>query len=157
MRSSSGKEKAKGGKQTTEAQRPKPKCKIIQEGVHPHPGPQPDKVEDEEAVFETINLTPMEKNGHLFLARAVKNAVALFQEHKMKPAAIFKMKEVFKESGLKMLRGPCDQTTRTTNVGVGIVAQNNVSLIRAEIKCEAFKLAYEVGMVDTYLVDLGWE
>ena len=48
------------------------------------------------------------------------------------------MKEAFKEAGLKMLGGPCGQTTKTPNAGVEIDAQNGISLITAEIKCEAF-------------------
>ena len=63
------------------------------------------------------------------MTRAVKNAVTSFQEHNMRPAEIFKMKETLKEAGLKILCSPCDQTTKTPSAGVGIVAQDGISLV----------------------------
>ena len=125
------------------------------EGLHQHPGPPEQK--DDEAIMECINVTSMEKSMRSSPARAVRNAVTTFQEHKLRPGEISKMKDLFKKAHLKVERSPSDQTTKLPRAGVGIAAQSDIVLARPKIRCEAFRQAQEAGRVDKHMQDLGWE
>ena len=94
---------------------------------------------------------------HFFLARAAGNAITTFQEHKLRPGEIATMKEAFGKNNTKIECGPSDQSTEAPSAGVGMAVRNDIIFMKGEKRCEAFKLAYEAGRADKYLVDLRWE
>ena len=134
-----------------------PKEKVVEEGLHPNPGPQQQSEETEEVTMECVNITSMEKNIHALMGRVDKNGRTAFQEDKMKPKDIKRTKEMFKEAKLTMECSPCDPNTATPSAGVGMLAQSNITFVRAEKKTDAFRRVFEAGRADKFCIDLGWE
>ena len=82
--------------QRDEGSRTMPKEKVVEEGLQPNPGPQQQSEETEEVTMECVNIMSMEKNIHALMGRAVKNGLTAFQEHKMKPKDIKRIKDIQK-------------------------------------------------------------
>ena len=116
-----------------------PKEKVVEEGLHPNPGPQQQREETVEVVMECVDITSMEKNIHALMQRAVKNGLTAFQEHKMKPKDIKRIKEMFKKAKLTMECSPFDPNTATPSAGVGMSAQSTITFVRAEEKDRCFQ------------------
>ena len=100
-----------------EQNRPKPADIIVQQGLHPHPGP-----DSQEITIESINCTHLVNNAHFILRREAD--VIGFQEHELPPTAVKDMQNTFKKSGWDMMCGPVEQTSKRINAGAGSLPGN---------------------------------
>lgn len=145
----------------TAGMHPLPVDRIIEQGLHPHPGPETEEgYDDLEAdenvvILESLNITNMEHNKQFVVER--KAHILGFQEHKIKDQDIRSMEAFFDQEGWQMKCGPSDQTTKKPGAGVGIaVRPEAIKLIPTEIRTDSFREAYQAGRADKHLVGLGW-
>ena len=87
-----------------------------------------------------------------------RKAAAIFvQEQKLKGSAVKTVAASFREAGWQLQGGPCDESTNTTNAGVGVLTKEDskIMAIAAEILTEVFGKTVQAGRAATYEVDLG--
>ena len=80
-----------------------------------------------------------------------------FQEHNLRGQAIAKTKAYFTKNGWTMQCGPCDESTRKPNAGVGAAQRDKggVRVVQGQRNTEEFQKAWEAGRAEKYEVDLG--
>ena len=96
-------------------------------------------------VLENINITNMAYNAKAVIERDAD--AIIFQERKMKGNAYAEMREKFREAGCVMQGGPCDETTKKPNVGVGVAAReaSKVVVVQGERNTTNFQNAWFAG------------
>ena len=82
-------------------------------------------MEGVEATLKCVNITNMNYN---YSALMDGEADAIFmQEHKLKGNALKQIAATLKEGGWLLQSGPCDDTTKRPNAGVGAMASENAT------------------------------
>ena len=69
------------------------------------------------------------------------------------------MKQKLKKAGWTMLCGPCDETTKKANAGVGVMTKDgkNLVAVQAGHNTTAFQNVWLAGRAGKYEIDMGWE
>ena len=80
-----------------EKRRPTPSEQIVQDGLHPHPGPDRQEEQEDTVDLETIKVTCMEHNKKLVNERQA--GIIVFQEHKIKAAEEKAKRSFFEQQG----------------------------------------------------------
>ena len=122
-------------------------CKVSTEG---------DRAETK-ITIESANVTNMGYNARAVIEREAE--AIFFQEHKLKGKAIQEMKQKLKKAGWTMLCGPCDETTKKANAGVGVMTKDgkNLVAVQAGHNTTAFQNVWLAGRAGKYEIDMGWE
>ena len=115
-----------------------PECKTSTEGAKG----------EQNVVFENVNITNMAYNAKAVIERDAD--AIFFQEHKMKGNVQAEMREKFKEAGWVMQGGPCDETTKKPNAGVGVAAReaSKIVVVQGERNTKSFQHAWLAGRAE---------
>ena len=73
--------------------------------------------DEDEAILECSNITNMNYNHKALMEREAD--VIFMQEHKLKGSALKQVADTLKEAGWTLQCGPCDDSTKKPNAGVG--------------------------------------
>ena len=73
-----------------------------------------------------------------------KADVVFLQEHKLNGDSTTKIKQQLKDAGWELECGPCDETTKKPNAGVGVASTiaSKIDIIKAQMNTEGVKDAY---------------
>ena len=64
-----------------------------------------------------------------------------------------------KKAGWTLMCGPCDDSTKKPNAGVGALVRDEagVTVTRGKVQTEEYRVAYEQGRAAKYHVDANWQ
>ena len=95
--------------------------------------------------IECVNITNLAYNWHA-LTKRVANVIFV-QEHKLKGKALKKTYDDLDEAGWQLLCGPCDNSTKKPNAGVGVLVKRDsgTTVTKGEMHTEDFRIAHEAG------------
>ena len=87
--------------------------------------------------IECVNITNLAYNWHALSRRSAD--IIFIREHKLRGKALTKSKEALEEAGWHLLCSPCDDATKKTNAGVGVLFKkgNGITVTRGETHTEA--------------------
>ena len=74
----------------------------------------------------------------------------------MKKGAIGWIREEFRKAGWTMLCGPADESRKKAAAAVGVIHNDKAKVITAKIRTNRLQQAWEAGMAEKYLINLGW-
>ena len=92
--------------------------------------------DEDEAILECSNITNMSYNHKALMDREADEI--FMQEHKLKGSALKQVADTLKEGGWTLQCGPCDDSTKKTNAGVGAMTfeKSKTMTIKVEILTE---------------------
>ena len=112
------------GKERDEAKRPKPVCKLNEEGIEPHPGPEHiciDNLAEDQQLLETANITAINTSNAYILRR--RTDYMAIQEHKRAASTLDTLTSAYAKDGWTMLPSPPYPDSAVPAGGGGIDGQ----------------------------------
>ena len=91
------------------------------------------KEDEDTVIIESINITNLNYNDAAITSRGA--AVVFLQEHKLKGKAVKKIADRMRAEKWTLKCGPCDETTKKPNAGVGVAINEEQGCKVIHAKC----------------------